>query len=80
MTIHSDEGNGIHRQVNGLANAFSAVVVKLGVVSAYPDEEICAEAIKEFTLEVMKSAMLKGWLMQCEIFVAEDEVIPYNPN
>ena len=80
MTIHSDEGSGIHREVNGLANAFSAVVVKLGVVSAYHDEEIGAEAIKEFTLEVMKSAMLKGWLMQCEIFVAEDEVIPYNPN
>ena len=80
MTIHSDEGNGIHREVNGLANGFSAVVVKLGVVSATHDEEISAEAIKEFTLGVMKSAMLKGWLMQCEIFVAEDEVIPYNPN
>ena len=79
MTAFNDGGH-IHEEINGLASGFSAVVVKFTVVSAYPDKQIGAEAIREFTLEVMKSAMLEGWLMQCEIFVAENEVIPYNPN
>ena len=79
MVMHSEEG-GIHEETFGLAKGFTAVVVKLGIVTTRPEQIIDAEEVRLFTVGILKDAMLKGWLMKCELFVAEDEVIQYNPN
>jgi hypothetical protein len=70
--------DGIRSKFYAMAIDFSAVVVKFSVVSAYHDQTIDAEEVQDFTKELMRLAMLRGWLTQCEIYCAEDEVIPYN--
>ena len=74
----NNDDRHIIEKVNGLASGFSSVLVKASVVSAYPDKLISAETLKAFTRRMMQEALLEGWIMACEIFVAEDEVIPYN--